>query len=153
MYKTDKKGKRVPTAKFENMLKFMSVYNPLAPRGQSKAIHYCDVVAGSEAAMSGRVVGTPCCDSVQEGREKAAGQWTCYCFGSGYQRVAQARWTNTSSNARRMILPLAELGEAVDDVRRGMNLDDTLEGMLADLLRKDRSDEGARNRLTLLRTA
>ena len=121
----------------------MYCYDPTARGNDSPVVCFLDVdpLAFDDAAAG-------------EARERAAVTWVNYVFGLSWDRCAEARWTNVTKTARRLIFVLRPLGTALDCVRESLGLegDDALEEALEARIREDRQDESSRRKLTLLRT-
>ena len=154
-HKRNRAGDLVPTKLYIHILTFLEHFSPFAGAGDCKAIHFCEVLPGSVEALAGMTVGEPCCETPEEGRKKAASGWCNYCFGRRWEKLAEARWTNTSINSRRMAPAVQELGRAVDELRIKARISDapTLEAALEAALNLNKADEASRNKLTIIRTS
>ena len=154
LYKKSKRGGgAMPTRMYDDLLALIAHFDPAArARGDSEVVHYCCVLPGSAEESRGLPTGGPCCVDVRESVEKTAAAWLNFIAGRGWARSAESRWTNITTNAKRLVVVVNLLGGAIDDVRLKWDLPFGLEAALERLVSENKGDQAGWNKLTLLRT-
>ena len=121
LYKKSKRGGgAMPTRMYDDLLALIAHFDPAArARGDSEVVHYCCVLPGSAEESRGLPTGGPCCADVRESVEKTAAAWLNFIAGRGWARSAESRWTNITTNAKRLVVVVNLLGGAIDVIKQG----------------------------------
>ena len=126
------------TQMYEDFLRFLEHYNPLA---------------GTCAEISYKVHFLEEGETEEEGLQKCADAWCDFVFGRGWVSATESRWLNVTQNAKRCVLIVKDLGAALQNLAATEGLTADMVDKLVASIAEKKDDIASRNKLTLLRSA